>query len=77
MESPKFSFNAFLLVVIIFSALLFFVTVKVMDIADRTPVNSFTPIEGTELAVRYSSLEPNGIYTGTENVNTLLLEGNF
>lgn len=77
MESPKFSFNAFLLVVIIFSALLFFVTVKVMDIADRTPVNSFTPIEGTKLAVRYSSLEPNGIYTGTENVNTLLLEGNF
>ncbi len=77
MDSPKFSLNAFLLVFILFSALLFFVTVKVMDIADRTPVNSFTPIEGTELAVRYSSLEPNGICSGSENVNTLLLEGNF
>lgn len=77
MESPKFSMNAFLVVVIIFSAFLFFVTVKVMDIADRTPVNSFTPIEGTELAVRYSSLEPNGICKGSQNVNTLLLEGNF
>lgn len=77
MDSPKFSLNAFLLVFILFSALLFFFTVKVMDIADRTPVNSFTPIEGTELSVRYSSLEPNGICSGTENVNTLLLKGNF
>ena len=77
MRESKFTLNAFLLVVIIFSALTFFVTVKLTAMADRTPVNSFTPIEGTDLAVRYSSLEPNGIYPGSENVNTLRLEGNF
>lgn len=77
MESPKFSLNAFILVVILFSALTFFVTVKLTGMADRTPVNRFTPIEGTELSIRYSSLEPNGIYSGSENVNTLRLAGNF
>ena len=77
MESPKFSLNAFILVVILFSALTFFVTVKLTGMADRTPVNQFTPIEGTELSIRYSSLEENGIYSGSENVNTLLLAGNF
>ena len=77
MRESKFTLNAFLLVVIIFSALAFFVTVKLTAMADRTPINSFSPIEGTELAVRYSSLEPNGIYRGSENVNTLVLEGNF
>ena len=78
MRQSKFTLNAFLLVVILFSALYFFVTVKVTGMAaDRWPVNSFTPIEGTDLAVRYSSLEPDGIYRGSENVNELLLEGTF
>ena len=77
MESPKFSLNAFLLIVIIFSALTFFVTVKLTGMADRTPVNQFVPIEGTELSIRYSSLEPDGIYSGSETVNTLLLEGTY
>ena len=77
MESPKFSLNAFLLIVIIFSALTFFVTVKLTGMADRTPVNQFVPIEGKELSIRYSSLEPDGIYSGSETVNTLLLEGTY
>lgn len=77
MPAPKFSLNAFLLVVLLAAAMVFFITVTVTDLADRTAVNTFSPIEGTELAVRYSSLEPNGIYRGSENVNTLLLKGNF
>ena len=78
MRQSKFTLNAFLLIVILFSALYFFVTVKMTGMAaDLIPVNSFTPIEGTDLAVRYSSLEPNGIYRGSENVNTLVLEGTF
>ena len=52
MRESKFTMNAFLLVVLIFSALTFFVTVKLTGMADRTPVNTFTPIEGTELSVR-------------------------
>ena len=45
--------------------------------ADRTGVNSFHPVEGTDYAIRYSSLEPNGLYQGNENVNSLVVEGNF
>lgn len=77
MRDSKFSLNAFLLVVLIVAALTFFITVKVVDLADRSGLNTFTPIEGTDVAVHYSSLEPNGLYRGTENVHTLLLEGNF
>ena len=78
MRESKFTMNAFLLVVIIFSAFIFFITVKVMGMAaDRRAVNTFTPIEGTEFLVHYSSLEPNGIYTGNENIHELKLEGNF
>lgn len=77
MRDSKFSLNAFLLVVLIIAALTFFITVKVVDLADRSGLNTFDPIEGTDVAVHYSSLEPNGLYRGTENVHTLLLEGNF
>lgn len=77
MSAPRFSLNAFLLVMLLAAAMVFFITVTVTDLADRTAINTFSPIEGTELAVRYSSLEPNGIYRGSENVNTLLLKGNF
>ena len=77
MRQPKFSLNAFLLIVIIFSALNFFVTVKLTKMADRRPVNIFSPIEGTDLSVRYSSLEQNGIYRGDENTGTLMHAGDF
>ena len=77
MNKPKFTFNAFLLVVVIFSALYFFVTIGVTNVADRTAVNGFFPIEGTEYSVFYSSLEPDGIYSGTANDHKLVLEGTF
>jgi hypothetical protein len=48
-----------------------------VDLADRFPVNEFFPIEDTEYAVKYSSLEPNGIYRGTENASSLVLEGTY
>ena len=64
MNKPKFTFDAFLLVVVIFSALYFFVTIGVTNVADRTAVNGFFPIEGTEYSVFYSSLGPDGIYSG-------------
>ena len=65
MRELKFSFNAFLLVVLIFTALTLFITVIISHMADRTPVNDFYPIDGTEYMVHYSNLEPDGIYSGT------------
>ena len=77
MNETKFSMNALLIVVIIFSALTFFFTVKMVDLASRFPVNEFYQIEDTEYAVRYSSMDPNGIYKGSESVNSLVLEGTY
>ena len=77
MNRTKFSMNALLLIVIIFSALAFVFTVVLVDLADRTPVNDYNPIEGTDYAIRYSSLEPNGLYKGSENTCVLVAEGNF
>jgi len=73
----KFSLNAFILVVMLCAAFLFFVTITLTDLADRTAVNSYFPIEDTELSVRYSNRKANGIYSGPENAGTLLLEGDF
>lgn len=77
MRATKFTLNAFVLVVMIFSALTLFVTVSLTNMADRTPINSYHPIEGTNLSVRYSSLDKNGIYQGSENASVLLLEGTY
>ena len=77
MNRAKFSMNALLLIVIIFSALAFFFTVVMVDLADRTAVNEYIPVEGTDYAIRYSSLEPNGLYQGNEVVNSLVVKGNF
>ena len=77
MHQAKFSMNALVLIAILFSALAFFVTGGMGRMADRRAVNDFIPIEGTEYAIRYSSLSPNGLCRGTENANTLLLEGTF
>lgn len=77
MREPKFSFNAFLLIILIFTGLTLFITVIVARTADRSPVNDFYPIEGTDYMVHYSNLEPNGIYSGNEIVHDLCLEGTY
>ena len=77
MKQTKFTFNSLIIVVIIFSAILLFFTVKMTNMADRTAVNSFNRIEGSEYAVKYSSLEKSGIYKGSENNNSLIVEGKF
>ena len=69
--------NAFVLVVVIFSALILFVTVKLSGIAGREAINSYYEIEGTPYWIRYSSVLPNGIYNGKDKTSDLLLEGTF
>ena len=77
MNKAKFSMNALLLIVIIFSALAFFFTIVMVNLADRTAVNEYIPLEGTDYAIRYSSLEPSGLYQGPENTCRLVTEGEF
>ena len=77
MRSPKLSVNALLLVLLIFGGFTFFITVFIVRMADRSGVNTFNPVEGTDYAIRYSSLEPNGLYQGNEVVNSLVVKGNF
>ncbi|MBR1781860.1 MAG: hypothetical protein IJ751_10730 [Oscillospiraceae bacterium] len=57
--------------------MIFFFTVTMVNLSDRLAVNEYIEIEGTDLAVRYSSLEPNGIYQGSKNMGTLKVEGDF
>ncbi len=67
-----------IMALIIFSALAFLFRVKLTGMADRTAINVYSKIDGTEdLAIRYSNLEPDGIYKGSENNNELLVEGTF
>lgn len=77
MKSPKLSVNACLLMLLIFGGILFFITVFVLPMADHTGINTFNRIEGTDYAIHYSSLEPNGLYRGSENVHTLVVKGDF
>ena len=77
MGHAKFSFNGFLVIVIIFSAITFFVTVAVPDLAYHPAVNEINPVEGSELTIRYSSQTPNGIYQGDSLTSPLMLEGSF
>lgn len=78
MRNPKFTFNAFLLVILLASAFLFFIMIMVFNMASRLlPVNQIYPVENTDLLIRYSNLEPDGLYEGTENMNTLLVPGTF
>lgn len=63
--------------VMIFAAIGLFFTIKMVNMADRFPVNEFYQIEDTDMAVRYSSVEPSGIYRGNESSHTLLIEGTY
>ena len=77
MRSPKLSVNTLLLILLIFGGFTFFITLFIVRMADRSGINTFNPVEGTDYAIRYSSLEPNGLYQGNEVVNSLVVKGNF
>ena len=78
MGNAKFTMNSLVIIAIIFSAILFFFTIAMVDMANPYAQNEFYPIEGTdELAIKHSSIEPNGIYRGSENAAVLVLEGTY
>ena len=73
----KFTANALVLVVAVFSALILLVSIKMVDMSQHEVSNEFYPIEGTDLSVRYSNLKPNGLYRGGQTTGELVLEGTF
>ena len=77
MRETKLSLNGVLIAISVFAALAFFVVVKLTSMADRTAINSFNRIEGTDLAIVYSNLEPDGLYRGDGTNKELLVEGTF
>ena len=77
MNESKFTVHSLLLVFLFVTALWLSISVKVVDIATLPTMNEYYPIEGTDYAVRYSSLLPSGIYQGDRNTGTLKLEGRF
>ena len=78
MKENKMSMNLIMVIVIMFSAITFLFTIKMSQAASKPwPNNEFYRLGDTEYAVRYSNLEPNGIYKGNENQNTLVLKGNY
>ena len=75
MNDSKFTSHSFVLVFAIVTAIFLFFSVKLVDLADHYATNDYYPIEGTEYAIRYSTLKTSGIYRGDKNTGTLMLEG--
>ena len=77
MRSPKFSVNAVVGIVLIFSAMILFFSVRLTQESDPAVLNRFEPIEGTALSVRTSTEKPNGLYEGNINTGVLRVPGDF
>lgn len=77
MQEPKFSVNALAGIALIFVGLILLFSVVLQETADRSVVNQFVPVEGTNLSVRYNSYLPNGLYEGDINTGKLVLAGDF
>ena len=77
MRKTKFTFNSFILMVMIFSVMILFFLVKLTDMANNRIVNDTYEIEGTDYSVRYTELKPSGLYKGKGNSGKLVVEGNF
>ncbi len=78
MNGSRFGMNALLLVILIFSAIIFLITVKLAGVSARFAVNEYYLLEGTDLGIRYSSAAENGICQGVNgNTAVLRLAGDF
>jgi hypothetical protein len=78
LNNTKFTMNALLVIVTIFSAIGLLFTVGIYKMGQHAYlVSDYEAIEGTDLAIRYSTKEPSGIYRGTKYADELVLEGEF
>ena len=78
MNNTKFTMNALLVIVTVFSAIGLFFTVGIYDMGQHYYlVTDYEAIEGTDLSIRYSNKDPSGIYRGQRYSDELMLEGEF
>lgn len=78
MNNAKFSMNSVLIIVIIFTALILFFMLLVVDMSFTPARNEWYPVEGTDIAVKYSTKEGSGIFQGDyKNTAVLRIKGNF
>ena len=78
MNNTKFTMNALLVIVTVFSAIGLLFTVGIYDMGEHVYlITDYEPIEGTDLSIRYSTKEPSGIYRGQKINDELMLEGEF
>ena len=77
MRRTKFSFNAFVLIVILLSALILFITVGIRGMTGRPTMNEIFEIGYGNLSVRHCDVTPSGIYRGTSGPGELALEGTY
>ena len=77
MEQPKYSMNAFLITITIFSAILFFITITISKLSDRSVLNLSYPIEDTGYYIRYATHIRSGIYDSNEVICNMMIEGSY
>ena len=78
MNNTKFTMNALLVIVTVFSAIGLLFTVGIYDMGQHAfLVSDYQEIKGTDLSLRYSTKEPSGIYRGSKYDDELVLEGDF
>ncbi len=77
MDDSRFNMNAFLITVMIFSAIVLFVTVTVTNMADTSIDNECYQIEETGYYVRYATLIPSGIYDDPGQEPNLMIAGSY
>lgn len=78
MSRSKFTMNALLVAVFLFSLIAVYLTVEAYDLGEHAfLITDYQPIEGTDLSLRYSTKDISGIYQGSQQDDALKLEGNF
>ena len=78
MNNTRFTVNALLVIVTVFSAIGLLFTVGIYDMGQHFYlVTDYEAIKGTDLSIRYSTKEPSGIYRGSQYDDELMLEGDF
>lgn len=80
MRQSRFTFQAFLIIVLIFSVMAFFFTIFLSGMAGKAwnpHVNDSYEIAGSDLTIRYSDKKGNGIYKGDSVNGVLKVEGSF
>ena len=78
MNNTRFTMNALLVIVTVFSAIGLLFTVGIYDMGQHVYlVSDYEAIKGADLSIRYNTKEPSGIYRGSKYDDELMLEGEF